>query len=63
VGNIVWEIRERIAIWLVWLAHKIDDGVALDIYRGRECQDICLKVWNGELEGQKLKEAIYIAMY
>jgi hypothetical protein len=35
VNDFVWSIRERVANYLVWLAHKVDDDVVIDIYRGK----------------------------
>lgn len=63
IYNLVWEVRERSARFLIYLAHKLDDDSGVNIYRGDECQKICMKIWRGELSGQELRDEIYAALY
>lgn len=64
IHNAVWEVRERLARLLATMAHRIDPDVSADIYRGQECENICIKMWhNPDLTGRDVRGLIAAALY
>ena len=63
IYNQWWEFRIWLAQRLVHVAHKVDEGVGVDIYRGRECEQICLDIWHGHLTIEEARSKIYTAQY
>ncbi len=63
VYDAVWCFRAFIAKRLVSAAHALDEDVGIDMYRGEQCQIICLKIWRKELTQDQARGEIYAALY